>query len=216
MKESNVETVKVKYEKTRGSDSYLAQNHIFMKGCRLSIADYKVEALSRKKGCISAVQTCKQASVRNLMWSRSVSFVVFQHIWYSTSHGNFSLKGWPPPTGPFLKSDIDIHTHSWLVISSLQKPVCVRAALEGFVRTCCCCHCHTAVVKVATIPPRKSPLSPKCCISRNWSRVFVQNDRSVFLSICFQDLCHTEVGQVATIYTPKTPLSLFCKYSRVW
>ena len=80
MNEFNVETVKVKYEKTRGSDSYLAQNHIFMKGCRLSIADYKVEALSRKKGCISAVQTCKQASVRNLMWSRSVSFVVFQHI----------------------------------------------------------------------------------------------------------------------------------------
>ena len=37
--------------------------NISMKGCRL--LDYKVEALSRKKNCISAVQKCKQASVRN-------------------------------------------------------------------------------------------------------------------------------------------------------
>ena len=34
----------------------------YIQGCRL--LTYKVEALSSKKACISAVQMCKQASVR--------------------------------------------------------------------------------------------------------------------------------------------------------
>ena len=43
----------------------LYQNHIFyMKGCRL--LEYKTEALSRKRNCISAVQACKQASVGSI------------------------------------------------------------------------------------------------------------------------------------------------------
>ena len=77
MNESNVETVKVKYETIKGSGSY----SVFMKGCRLPIAGYKVEALSRQKSCISAVQTCKQATVRNLICC-SFSFVVFHHIFF--------------------------------------------------------------------------------------------------------------------------------------
>ena len=67
MNESNVETVKVKYAKPQGSGSYWVQIILFTKGCQSPIADYKREALSRKKSCISAVQTCKQASVRNFI-----------------------------------------------------------------------------------------------------------------------------------------------------
>ena len=36
---------------------------LFPKECNL--LDYKTEALSRKKNCISAIQNCKQATVRN-------------------------------------------------------------------------------------------------------------------------------------------------------
>ena len=53
----------------------LFKSILFLKECRLPIADYRVEALSRKKGCVSAVQTCKQASVRNSILGNSVSFV---------------------------------------------------------------------------------------------------------------------------------------------
>ena len=46
------------------------KSYFHIKGCRL--LDYKAEALSRKKICISAVQTCKQASVSNsILWKIS-------------------------------------------------------------------------------------------------------------------------------------------------
>ena len=42
---------------------FLSQIILLLKECRL--LEYKAEALSRKKICISAVQNCKQATVRN-------------------------------------------------------------------------------------------------------------------------------------------------------
>ena len=50
-----------------------------MKVCRLPIAAHKVDALSRKRNCISAVQACKQASVRNFSKrSEVLSDLIFQ------------------------------------------------------------------------------------------------------------------------------------------
>ena len=47
---------------------------LLRKECRL--LDYKTEALSRKKICISAVQNCKQATVRNNTAAKIKKYII--------------------------------------------------------------------------------------------------------------------------------------------
>ena len=67
------------------------KSYFHIKGCRLF--DYKAEALSRKKICISAVQTCKQASVSNSILWRISDVLLLQCRFFKPFHITIPVSG---------------------------------------------------------------------------------------------------------------------------